>query len=186
MKGMPTLLRREAGEVTPKPEQAKVSAYFNVDNGTGKLRGVYLEENEAVHAMVQAIADETFVGLFATPHVPIGDADWFAAWVAILKDEIAGVTMTRGEWVCDLWVRQDSRRLGIGARLLAHAEEEIRGRGHGTFRLRVVKSNRRAVRFYESQGWEVHREFPHEKYGHAMFDMRKAVPENEKPGRSGA
>ena len=48
MKGMPTLLRREAGPVTVKPEQAKVSAYFNVDNGTGKIRGIYLQENEAV------------------------------------------------------------------------------------------------------------------------------------------
>ena len=48
MKDMPTLLRREAGPVTVKPEQAKVSGYFNVDNGTGKIRGVYLQENEAV------------------------------------------------------------------------------------------------------------------------------------------
>ncbi len=48
MKGMPTLLRREAGEVTVKPEQAKVSAYFNLDNGTGKIRGIYQQENEAV------------------------------------------------------------------------------------------------------------------------------------------
>jgi len=48
LKGSPTLLRREAGPVTLKPEQAKISAYFNVDNGTGKLRGVYLQENEAV------------------------------------------------------------------------------------------------------------------------------------------
>jgi len=48
MKGMPTLLRREAGPVSVKPDQAKVSAYFNVDNGTGKIRGVYLQENEAV------------------------------------------------------------------------------------------------------------------------------------------
>jgi len=48
MKGMPTLLRREAGSVTVKPEQAKISAYFNVDNGTGKIRGVYQQENAAV------------------------------------------------------------------------------------------------------------------------------------------
>ena len=48
MKDMPTLLRREAGEVTVKPDQAKVSAYFNVDNGSGKIRGVYLQENAAV------------------------------------------------------------------------------------------------------------------------------------------
>jgi len=54
MKGMPTLLRREAGEVTVKPEQAKVSAYFNVDNGTGKIRGVHLQENEAVAPVFEA------------------------------------------------------------------------------------------------------------------------------------
>jgi carboxypeptidase Q len=54
MKGMPTLLRREAGEVKVKPEQAKVSAYFNVDNGTGKIRGVYLQENAAVAPIFEA------------------------------------------------------------------------------------------------------------------------------------
>jgi carboxypeptidase Q len=54
LKGMPTLLRREAGAVTVKPEQAKVSAYFNVDNGTGKIRGVYLQENEAVAPIFEA------------------------------------------------------------------------------------------------------------------------------------
>jgi carboxypeptidase Q len=48
MKGMPTLLRRDAGPLTVKPEQARVAAYFNIDNGTGKVRGVYLQENEAV------------------------------------------------------------------------------------------------------------------------------------------
>ena len=48
MKGMPTLLRRDAGPITVKPDQAKVSAYFNIDNGTGKIRGVYMQENEAV------------------------------------------------------------------------------------------------------------------------------------------
>ena len=31
-----------------KPEQAKLDAYYNVDNGTGKIRGVYLQGNEAV------------------------------------------------------------------------------------------------------------------------------------------
>jgi hypothetical protein len=54
MKGMPTLLRRDAGPVTVKPEQAKVSAYFNIDNGTGKVRGIYLQENEAVAPIFKA------------------------------------------------------------------------------------------------------------------------------------
>ncbi len=54
MKDAPTLLRREAGPVTVKPEQAKVSAYFNVDNGSGKIRGVYMQENEAVAPIFEA------------------------------------------------------------------------------------------------------------------------------------
>jgi ribosomal protein S18 acetylase RimI-like enzyme len=93
--------------------------------------------------------------------------------VAISGEEIVGVTLTQDEWVSDLWVRSDGRRRGIGARLLAQAELEIRERGHETFRLRVVNSNIRAVHFYESQGWSVRREFPHEKFGHAMFEMNK-------------
>jgi carboxypeptidase Q len=54
MKGMPTLLRRDAGPITVKPDQAKVSAYFNIDNGTGKVRGVYMQENEAVAPIFKA------------------------------------------------------------------------------------------------------------------------------------
>jgi len=44
--------RGENGEVDPnqetKPEYEKLSGYFNLDNGTGKIRGVYLQGNEAV------------------------------------------------------------------------------------------------------------------------------------------
>jgi Zn-dependent M28 family amino/carboxypeptidase len=54
MQGRPTLLRREAGPVTVKPEQAKIAVYFNVDNGTGKIRGVYLQENAAVLPIFEA------------------------------------------------------------------------------------------------------------------------------------
>ncbi|HUC29065.1 MAG TPA: M20/M25/M40 family metallo-hydrolase [Candidatus Acidoferrum sp.] len=54
LKGMPTINRREAGPVAVKPEQAKVSAYFNVDNGTGRIRGVYMQENEAVAPIFEA------------------------------------------------------------------------------------------------------------------------------------
>jgi carboxypeptidase Q len=36
----------ETGEL--KPEQATVSAYFNLDNGTGKIRGIYAQGNAAI------------------------------------------------------------------------------------------------------------------------------------------
>ncbi|RYF90908.1 MAG: M20/M25/M40 family metallo-hydrolase, partial [Chitinophagaceae bacterium] len=31
-----------------KPDHSKVSAYYNIDNGTGKVRGIYLQGNEGV------------------------------------------------------------------------------------------------------------------------------------------
>jgi hypothetical protein len=34
-----------------KPEYEKFSAYFNLDNGTGKIRGVYLQGNESVRPL---------------------------------------------------------------------------------------------------------------------------------------
>jgi hypothetical protein len=37
-----------------KPEHAKFAGYFNVDNGTGAIRGVYLQGNEAVAPIFQA------------------------------------------------------------------------------------------------------------------------------------
>ncbi len=45
---LPSWARTEKGPLTVKPEHAKVSAYFNIDNGTGKIRGIYAQENAAV------------------------------------------------------------------------------------------------------------------------------------------
>jgi hypothetical protein len=62
---LPEFMRRAAGPLEVKPEQKLISAYFNVDNGTGKIRGVYTQGNAAI--------------------API-----FAQWIAPLKD--LGVT----------------------------------------------------------------------------------------------
>ncbi len=45
---LPEWQRKPAGPVQLKPEQQKISGYFNVDNGSGKIRGVYLQENGAI------------------------------------------------------------------------------------------------------------------------------------------
>jgi hypothetical protein len=42
------------GTVTLKPESEKFSAYFNNDNGSGKVRGVYMEGNEAARPLFRA------------------------------------------------------------------------------------------------------------------------------------
>jgi hypothetical protein len=58
-------MRKPVGPLTLKPEQKLISAYFNVDNGTGKIRGIYTQGNAAVDSI-------------------------FAQWMAPLKD--LGVT----------------------------------------------------------------------------------------------
>jgi hypothetical protein len=58
-------MRKVTGPLQLKSEQQKISGYFNVDNGSGKIRGVYLQGNAAI--------------------API-----FAQWIAPLKD--LGVT----------------------------------------------------------------------------------------------
>jgi hypothetical protein len=62
---LPEFMRRASGPLEIKPEQKLISAYFNVDNGTGRIRGVYTQGNAAI--------------------API-----FAQWIAPLKD--LGVT----------------------------------------------------------------------------------------------
>jgi Zn-dependent M28 family amino/carboxypeptidase len=42
------------GTITPKPEHAKLSAYFNLDNGSGKIRGIYAEESSAAAAIFES------------------------------------------------------------------------------------------------------------------------------------
>lgn len=58
---LPEYMRRAAGPLEVKPEQKLISAYFNVDNGSGKIRGIYTQGNAAI--------------------API-----FAQWMAPLKD----------------------------------------------------------------------------------------------------
>jgi hypothetical protein len=59
---VPSWLRNEPPPpMTVKPDHAKLSVYLNLDNGTGKIRGVYLQENAAakpiLEAWMQAVKD---------------------------------------------------------------------------------------------------------------------------------
>jgi Zn-dependent M28 family amino/carboxypeptidase len=44
----------DRADMVLKPEHAKLAAYFNMDNGGGAFRGVYLQGNEAVAPIFQA------------------------------------------------------------------------------------------------------------------------------------
>ena len=42
------------GKLVTKPEYDKFAGYFNLDNGTGKIRGVYLQGNEAIRPLFRS------------------------------------------------------------------------------------------------------------------------------------
>ncbi|MBC3873158.1 M20/M25/M40 family metallo-hydrolase [Undibacterium flavidum] len=46
-KDLPSFMRRPAGPLSYKPLHGKISAYYNLDNGGGKIRGIYAENNSA-------------------------------------------------------------------------------------------------------------------------------------------
>jgi len=51
---LPRFLRPERGPLTVKPEHARLYAYFNLDNGTGKIRGVYTQQNAGAAPIFEA------------------------------------------------------------------------------------------------------------------------------------
>jgi carboxypeptidase Q len=53
-KDMPSFMRSSSGPLELKPLHSKISAYYNLDNGTGKIRGIYAENNAAVKPIFDA------------------------------------------------------------------------------------------------------------------------------------
>ncbi|HEY4593635.1 MAG TPA: M20/M25/M40 family metallo-hydrolase, partial [Thermoanaerobaculia bacterium] len=51
---LPERYREDTWPLQLKPEHARLSVYFNLDNGSGKVRGIYAEENTAVRPIFQA------------------------------------------------------------------------------------------------------------------------------------
>ncbi len=50
---LPAFMRPPAGPLELKPEQKTISVYFNLDNGAGKIRGIYLQENARVRPIFE-------------------------------------------------------------------------------------------------------------------------------------
>jgi carboxypeptidase Q len=50
---LPSFMRAPGGPLELKPEQKLISGYFNLDNGTGKIRGIYLQQNLAVRPIFE-------------------------------------------------------------------------------------------------------------------------------------
>ena len=67
---------RGTGPLELKPEQKLISGYFNLDNGSGKVSGVYLQENAAVSPIfAQWIAPLKDLGVATITLRPSGSSD---------------------------------------------------------------------------------------------------------------
>jgi hypothetical protein len=54
---LPLSMRKERPPLRIKPEHAKLAAYFNLDNGGGRIRGIYMQENAAVRPIFEPWLD---------------------------------------------------------------------------------------------------------------------------------
>jgi hypothetical protein len=84
-----------AGPFQARPEQARLSVYFNLDNGGGRIRGVYAQENAAVvpifEAWLRPLRDlgataVTLRNTDSTDHIPF-DAAGIPAF-ELIQDEL--------------------------------------------------------------------------------------------------
>jgi carboxypeptidase Q len=53
-KALPSFMQKPTGPLSIKPLHGKISAYYNLDGGTGKIRGVYGEGNAAIKPIFDA------------------------------------------------------------------------------------------------------------------------------------
>jgi carboxypeptidase Q len=73
---VPEFIRQETGALTLKPEHARLDAYFNADNGTGKFLGIFTEGNAAVaHIFQQWVAPIEDLGFTAVSSRNTGSTD---------------------------------------------------------------------------------------------------------------
>ncbi|UHQ19848.1 M20/M25/M40 family metallo-hydrolase [Lysobacter sp. KIS68-7] len=75
-KALPAFLRTSRGQLQPTGEYNKLAAYFNVDNGGGKIRGVYAQENmEAAPIFEQWLTPFNDVGATVVTQRNTGSTD---------------------------------------------------------------------------------------------------------------
>ena len=73
---LPEFMRRADGPLTVKPEHKLISAYFNVDNGTGRIRGIYTQGNLAIAPIfAQWIAPPKDLGVTTVTNRNTGGTD---------------------------------------------------------------------------------------------------------------
>ena len=107
----------------------------------------------------------------------VDDGRWLAIFVRDTAGQIEaglhGWTWGDTGFVETLWIREDLRRRGLGSRLLAAAEDEIRRRG--CHEVQLSTHSYQAPEFYRRLGYEVLAELPGWPGNTTRFFLRKAL-----------
>lgn len=76
---LPARWQKPTWPITPKPEHAKIAAYFNLDNGGGRVHGIYAQENLGAKMLFEkfiepvkdlGVTTVTMENTGSTDHVP--------------------------------------------------------------------------------------------------------------------
>lgn len=154
-------------------------------DAAAELRPARAGELDEVIALVARTVRATYGGLSpemdrllqTSPASVVGDAAyWRGCVVAVVAGRIAGVALTRGDLLEDLWVEPQAQRCGLGSALLSEAERSMARRGLAFARLNVVSANERAIAFYEAHGWTRGVRYPNARWNTEMLSMDKRLP----------
>jgi hypothetical protein len=113
---LPTWLQEQTWPIRPKPAHDDFSVYFNMDNGSGKVRGIYTQENLAVAPIFEAWLEPFHdIGADTVTHRNTGGTDHLAfdavglPGFQFIQDRLAYSTLTHHTAVdvLDLIKRED-------------------------------------------------------------------------------
>ena len=71
-----------------------------------------------------------------------------------------------------MWVARQSRRLGLGRRLLVQLERHARNAGARVIRLETNRALKEAIRLYRTSGYREVAAFNDEQYAHHWFEKQ--------------
>ncbi len=99
-------------------------------------------------------------------------------YVAEVDGHVAGFVQVTYDWVRALYVAKDMQSRGIGAALLAKAEQHLREKGVGRARMAVASARGEIVSFYVRRGWSIGQDLGKDKlWDVALTEMNKTLCE---------
>jgi GNAT superfamily N-acetyltransferase len=98
-------------------------------------------------------------------------------WVIEVAGEAVGFVDWEGDFVNALHVRASHSRMGVGRRLMDHAEAEIARAGHSSVRLETDTFNSRSQAFYAARGYREADRYPDREWSSGLTTILLVKPQ---------